>query len=230
MGSLLAARIWVFITPIVRDVAYEELPADFYHDTTKSEQVGAFRAWYHGGRYQELQAQVHSLYTEGDSIYDFGCGGAQWNQSKLPVIGVDVSRGLLQYGKDRGQLRDIVVAELDKTGLPDACADIIIISEVIEHIVDPVKVLHEIHRCLKPGGRLIATVPWDTPFSPFFWLFNVQCFYRGHIVGEEYYKQRCGHINHFSLRRLKKLLTQTGFSVQRMYRFRGFLLYSISTK
>jgi SAM-dependent methyltransferase len=230
IASLISARVWVFLTPVLRDVHYEEIPADFYQDTTKEEHVGSFRAWYHGGRYKELQAKVESLYTPGDCIYDFGCGSAEWNRSKLPVIGADVSRALLQSGLDRGHLSDIVVTELDRTGLPDDCADLIIISEVLEHIIDPARVLAEIHRCLKPGGRLLLTVPWDTPFSPFFWLFNVQCFYRGYVLGEDYYRQRCGHVNHFSLRALRALLVKTGFSVQQMYRFRGFLLYSISTK
>lgn len=230
VASLISARVWVFLTPVLRDVHYEEIPADFYHDTTKQEHVGTFRAWYHGGRYQELQAKVESLHTPGVRMYDFGCGSAEWNRSKLPVIGVDASRALLQSGLDRGHLSDIVVTELDRTGLPDNCADLIIISEVLEHIVDPERVLTEIHRCLKPGGRLLLTVPWDTPFSPFFWLFNVQCFYRGYVLGEDYYKQRCGHVNHFSLRALRSILVKTGFSVQQMYRFRGFLLYSISTK
>ncbi len=229
-GSFLASRIWVFINPVVQAVEYEELPGDFYQDTTRPEEVGGFRAWYHGGRYAELQSRVLRACKPGDVIYDFGCGGAEWNQTKVPVVGIDVNRSLLEAGRAKGQLSEAVVAELHKTGLPDASADIVIISEVIEHMVDPKAVLAEISRCLKPGGMLILTVPWDTPLSPFFWLFNVQCFYRGYVIGEEYYRQRCGHVNHFSGPRLKRLIAEAGLNVHTLYRFRGFLLYTISSK
>ncbi len=229
-GSCLALRVWVFLTPVVEQVEYEVLPGDFYENTTEAEEVGGFRAWYHGGRYSELLACVSRFYKPGDRVYDFGCGGAEWNRAHLPVVGVDVNRSLLEAGKAKGQLSEIVVSELHSTGLPECSADLIIISEVIEHIADPSAVLKEIRRCLKPGGTLILTVPWDTPFSPFFWLFNVQCFYRGYLLGEPYYRQRCGHINHFSGRSLRRLLVQSSLGVLSLYRFRGFLLYSFSQK
>ena len=228
--SLLAGRIWIFINPVEQAVEYEALPGEFYQDATNSSEVGSFRAWYHGGRYTELQSRVLRVYKEGDSVYDFGGGSTEWNSSKIPVIGVDVNRSLLETGMAKGHLAEILAAELYKTGLPDNCANIIIIAEVIEHMVKPRAVLAEIARCLKPGGTLILTVPWDTPFSPFFWLFNVQCFFRGYVLGEDYYQQRCGHVNHFSGRRLRILISSAGLCVETLHRFRGFLLYSVSRK
>jgi SAM-dependent methyltransferase len=38
--------------------------------------------------------------------------------------------------------------------------DAVVCSEVLEHIVRPCAVLREIHRVLKPGGRLLASVPF----------------------------------------------------------------------
>jgi len=43
--------------------------------------------------------------------------------------------------------------------LPDACVDAIVCTEVLEHTVDPVLVLDEFARLLKPGGRLLLTAP-----------------------------------------------------------------------
>lgn len=229
-GCLLAGRIWGFINPQPSVVSYEEISGEFYQDSTKVEEVGGFRAWYHTGRYVELQRKVLSIYKSGDVIYDFGCGGAEWNSTAVPVVGIDVNRALLEFGMKKNQLSQIVVKELDQTGLPEASADIAIMSEVMEHLAAPVSVLNEIRRCLKPSGSLVLTVPWDTPFSIFFWLFNVQCFYRGYILGESYYRQRCGHINHFSAQRLRKLLEEAGFQVRELYRFRGFLLYAICSR
>ena len=42
---------------------------------------------------------------------------------------------------------------------PDASFDRIVVSEVLEHIGDDAGVLAEIHRVLKPGGIMAATVP-----------------------------------------------------------------------
>lgn len=43
--------------------------------------------------------------------------------------------------------------------LPDACADIVLCQEGIEHVPDQLGLLGEFNRVLKPGGRLILTTP-----------------------------------------------------------------------
>jgi SAM-dependent methyltransferase len=43
---------------------------------------------------------------------------------------------------------------------PSTSYDIVILSEVIEHLEEPAPVLTEIFRLLKPGGSLLATVPF----------------------------------------------------------------------
>jgi 2-polyprenyl-3-methyl-5-hydroxy-6-metoxy-1,4-benzoquinol methylase len=48
---------------------------------------------------------------------------------------------------------------LRDTGLADALFDVITMSHVIEHVHDPVALLKECHRILKPGGSLIAVTP-----------------------------------------------------------------------
>lgn len=54
-----------------------------------------------------------------------------------------------------------VITDLE-TALPfqDACADIIILSNILEHIADPRGILNECYRILKPGGFVIGTVPF----------------------------------------------------------------------
>ena len=43
---------------------------------------------------------------------------------------------------------------------PDASFDVILFCEIVEHLLrDPVAVLHEIRRVLRPGGTLIMTTP-----------------------------------------------------------------------
>src|ERR1044072_6396492 len=41
--------------------------------------------------------------------------------------------------------------------LPDNSQDIVLCSEVVEHLVEPARLFAEMHRVLKPGGHLILT-------------------------------------------------------------------------
>lgn len=52
---------------------------------------------------------------------------------------------------------------------PDASFDVILCSEVLEHVPDALKVLDEFERLLKPGGKLIVTAPFASfvHFAPF---------------------------------------------------------------
>lgn len=54
------------------------------------------------------------------------------------------------------------ICEITKIPLPDGCLDAIVCTEVIEHVVDPMAVLDEFSRLLKPGGRLFLTAPHGT--------------------------------------------------------------------
>jgi SAM-dependent methyltransferase len=49
----------------------------------------------------------------------------------------------------------------DATAIPvaDASYDVVLCTEVLEHVPEPIKVVHELARILRPGGRLILTAP-----------------------------------------------------------------------
>jgi len=49
--------------------------------------------------------------------------------------------------------------DIADTGLPSASFDAIVASHVLEHVPDDRQAMQELHRLLKPGGRLITMVP-----------------------------------------------------------------------
>ena len=57
--------------------------------------------------------------------------------------------------------QEVDVIDLDKQPLPyaDQSFDLITITEIIEHVQNFRAVLKEIHRCLKPGGGVVITMP-----------------------------------------------------------------------
>ena len=56
-----------------------------------------------------------------------------------------------------------VVDDIAHSSFPDETFDAIVVMEVLEHVLDPLSAASEIHRLLKPGGRLILSVPFIFP-------------------------------------------------------------------
>lgn len=147
-------------------------------------------------------------------IIDLGSGSSSWNTTKLPVTGVDINNQLLKHGKESGNIDRTINASLD-VRLPVECNffDFVVMTEVIEHLHEPQKQIKEAHRILKNNGFLIVTVPLDTLFSAWRILFEIGCFLRGNIFGDEYFKNRCGHVQHFSIKSISEILENCDFSV-----------------
>jgi SAM-dependent methyltransferase len=45
--------------------------------------------------------------------------------------------------------------------IPDGAFDYVVCTEVLEHTLDPFAAIAEIHRILRPGGRLFLSVPFN---------------------------------------------------------------------
>lgn len=99
-------------------------------------------------------------------ILDFGCGRGQVVSAGLAkgfdIHGADTFEGM--YEKWMDQCDEALRGKLHKIHdniLPfdDNSFDLIISNQVFEHIPDYKKSLEEIHRVLKPGGKLIALFP-----------------------------------------------------------------------
>jgi 2-polyprenyl-3-methyl-5-hydroxy-6-metoxy-1,4-benzoquinol methylase len=111
-----------------------------------------------------------------------------------------------------------VRASVEDGGLPVAtgAADVVIMSEVIEHLVDTDSVLDEVRRILKPGGSLLLSTPnlaaW---FNRGLLAVGVQPVFsevslRG-VFGRPG-TQVAGHLHMFTKRALTGLLTARGFT------------------
>ena len=51
------------------------------------------------------------------------------------------------------------VSEIGDIPLPDGSVDVVLCTEVLEHVPEPIAALREMARLLKPGGRLLVTAP-----------------------------------------------------------------------
>ncbi len=122
--------------------------------------------------------QNESLAIPSDeSILDAGAGECQFAQycSHLNYSSQDFSqyngegdgKGI-QTGEWNTSSIDIV-SDITSIPVKEGAFDNVLCTEVLEHVPDPVAALKELVRVLKPGGRLIVTVPFAslTHFSPY---------------------------------------------------------------
>ena len=99
-------------------------------------------------------------------IVDVGCGDGMCTELTAElaredghhVAGVDWAAAPLKQAAERGLT--LVRGSLE-TGLPFASGsvDVVILSEVVEHLVDPDGGLAELYRVLRPGGHLVLSTP-----------------------------------------------------------------------
>jgi SAM-dependent methyltransferase len=117
-------------------------------------------------RLASLSAAVRRYAGAGNRVLDLGCGTGELARALaaagLQVTGCDVSpQMLLRAARDRGGCAGWVRLEPDWRTLPFASAtfDVVVAASVLEYVADPVGVLRECARVLRPGGVMLYTVP-----------------------------------------------------------------------
>ncbi|MHC3438401.1 class I SAM-dependent methyltransferase [Natrialbaceae archaeon A-gly3] len=114
---------------------------------------------------------------EGEVGLDLGCGNCRHAESLAPhvdrVLGVDVSRGLLETGRTRATDRDFSVDLIqgDASRLPLAAdvVDVAVYVATLHHLPTRearVASLEELARILEPGGRALVSA-WSTAHDKF---------------------------------------------------------------
>lgn len=229
--NLTMVRMASFGSAQLAQIEYTEMHESFYDEQVDPTKVNAIRAWFHRSRFDRLREFVERHFKPGMKIADLGCGNCMWNTNALPVTGVDVNQGMMEWARKQKRLVDYVVRhDLSDTTLPDKTFDIVIMSETLEHLANLDEVLREVRRILKDDGVFLITVPYDYFFGPFFVLFNINCLYQGFVRGSAYHRVRCGHINHFTKKRLGAKLNENGWRVRQFNVVNTLSLYVAAEK
>ncbi len=145
-------------------------------------------------------------------ILDIGCGtGATLKrlESLGNATGVDISAEAVRCSRKRG-CRDVrLMEEEDRLPFPDSSFDLLVALDVIEHIDDDLGALTEYRRVLKPGGRLLLTVP------AYRWLWS-------------HHDDLNRHRRRYRIGPVRRLLGEAGFAVRRSTYFCSLLFLPVA--
>ena len=138
----------------------------------------------------------------GARLMDLGCGSGAFVRRALSLgyaaEGLEFDSQAVAAGIGKGL--PIREGSLPRTGLESGSYDVVTLSQVIEHLHDPLAALQEIHRLLKPGGVFwLATPNMDAPGH-------------SHFGPDWRGLEPPRHLVLFSAKALRLALERTGFS------------------
>ena len=143
------------------------LPSDRFRDLyeARAEQQYAAPAELPDPRLDRKFARICELVRAQlpcEAFLDAGCGDGRYLAAldgELPhrVAGVDISERILATARARAPRADLRQANLESLPFEAGAFDLILSSQVIEHVVDGAAAVRELARVLRPGGTLVLS-------------------------------------------------------------------------
>lgn len=140
---------------------------------------------------------------------DVGCGAGQLVQDMLArgydAYGTDTSVSLAEVLPEQIRSR-VTLKDLSDCEYPAQLFDLIMLSDVLEHVRQPRQFLQTIHRLLKNNGCLVVSVPnWHDP--------------EARVFGRRYWHNLDAprHLWHFTPATLERLVQRSGFTIDNQF-------------
>jgi ubiquinone/menaquinone biosynthesis C-methylase UbiE len=122
----------------------------------------------HRSRYRFAANLLAGQRVLDQRVLDVACGAgfglAMLGAAARRAIGIDYDHNTLSEVQ-RKQLATLVRADATRLPLQTASFDVAVSFETIEHVADAQAFVHELHRVLKQGGRLVISTP-NRAFGP----------------------------------------------------------------
>jgi SAM-dependent methyltransferase len=172
-------------------VSPTELYRDYYHAPPPPAPQVRYHEWLD---HAESEVGTGRLLEVGAGSGAFAAVGKSrgW-QVKTTEVSETGARALAAAGIE------VFVGELSQAAYPDSTFDLVVAIEVIEHLPDPLGMLKEIRRVLRPGGLAFLTTPSYNGLSR-------------HVLGLRWRVIAAEHLGYFTPRTLRVALQMAGFS------------------
>lgn len=154
-------------------------------DVAKATSANAY-CWIKKGNFTK------KLATDPKRILDLGCGWGRELVRLQNAVGIDVCLPFLKTAKSYTK-NDVVLASISSLPFTDDSFDLLVMSEVIEHLENQERSMSEAIRVLQDKGRIVLQTP------------NRQ-FTKQKVVAEKY-----GHVHEFNPKELFIFLANFGF-------------------
>jgi SAM-dependent methyltransferase len=102
--------------------------------------------------------------ARGLRVLEIGCGlgtdGAQFAEAGADYTGVDLTEAAVELARKRFELFNLPgkfqTADAENLDFADECFDLVYSHGVLHHTPETAKAIQEIHRVLRPGGRIMV--------------------------------------------------------------------------
>ncbi len=180
--------------------------AEYYKTWVTTQRDRRVRMW------ERRMNRIERLVPSRGRLLDVGCADGSflaiahrhgWDISGTEVssAGAALARGLVGEG--------VFCQELSQAQFPDNAFDVVTLWHVLEHVPDPLQLLYEIRRVLKPGGSLFVAAP-NLENTLYRWAYRLARGKRTHLFDP---RDRELHLYHFSVATLTQMLERAGLSV-----------------
>lgn len=103
--------------------------------------------------------------TEAQSLLEVGSGDGYMLKalSDLPVAltGIEISEKRIERSRQLVPQAEIVAGDAREMPFESRSFDLVVCSEVLEHVPEPERAIAEMKRVVRPGGLVIVTVPHE---------------------------------------------------------------------
>ena len=182
----------------------EQVPVTYYQDGVKS---NFFQKTWHTRKFNTV---INLVENYPKKILDVGCASG-WFLSqiakkfpKAKCFGIDVYKQGVAYGNTLYSKLNLQTASAEKIPFPANTFDLVICTEVLEHVDNPSLVLKEIKRVLVKNGEAIIELDsgnWLFSFVWFLWTKK-----NGHVWNH-------AHLHSFTVTKLEKMILASGFAI-----------------
>ncbi len=170
------------------------------------------RPWFMNGL--KLRYLLSDLEPVHGRVLDVGCGAGSVAKAvkharpDLDVFGCDVSRGALAAAAANSEGVHFELGTAERLPFPDSHFDAVWVFDVLEHVDDPERMLAEVARVLRPGGRFHIVLPLEGQPRTLYRLVGCGTRWTAKV-------RHGGHVQIFSAERFSKLAASAGLPVRR---------------